>query len=247
VRTIRYREIADDLRGRLAGGEFASGGLLPSEAELAAAYRASRVTIRRALEELRTEGLVGARQGFGWFAAGAPLRQRLARLGTIEDQLTERGLHSARRILSFHVVDPPADVAAVLGPGKVLEVVRLNLADSHPFARVTVWCPRSLAKGMTQEQLAEQTFYDLLPAVAGRQLGDAVQTIAAAAADPTDAELLEVPVGSPVLVCRRVTSDAEGVPVLVAVHVFPGLRTEFVADLARPEASIAPSGLRLVD
>ena len=247
MRTIRYQEIADDLRQRLEGGEFAAGRLLPSESELAGAYRASRVTIRRALEELRTEGLVDARQGFGWFAAGDPVRQRLARLGTIEAQIEERGVRSERRILSFKVVDPPAEVAAVLGKGKVLEVERLNLADDHPFARITVWCPERLAKGLTREQLAEHTFYDLLPTNAGRALGGAVQTIGAAAAGKTDARLLEVPVGSPVLVCRRVTSDADGTPVLVAVHVFPGHRTEFVADLPRPEPSIAPSGLRLVD
>ncbi len=191
--------------------------------------------------------MVDARQGFGWFAAGHPLRQRLARLGTIEAQLAERGVCSERRILSFRIVDPPPEVAEVLGRAKVLEVARLNLADGEPFARVTVWCPQKLARGLTREQLAANTFYDLLPEVAGRTLGGAVQTIGAAAASRSDARLLEVPVGSPVLVCRRVTSDSSGTPVLVAVHVFPGHRTEFVADLPRPETSIAPSGLRLVD
>src|SRR6187431_2746319 len=66
-RTIRYREIADDLRTRVEAGEYVAGRLLPSEAELSARFRASRVTIRRALEALRTEGLVSSRQGFGWF------------------------------------------------------------------------------------------------------------------------------------------------------------------------------------
>ena len=228
-------------------GEFAPGRLLPSESELAAAYEASRVTIRRALEQLRGEGLVDARQGFGWFAAGDPVRQRLARLGTIEGQITERGVRSERRILSFNVVAPPKAVAVDLGRGKVLEVERLNLADGHPFARVTVWCPERLARKLTREQLSEHTFYDLLPEVIKAPLGGAVQTIGAAAASKSDAELLEVPLGSPVLICRRVTSDGAGTPVLVAVYVFPGHRTEFVVDLPNPEASMAPSGLRLVD
>ena len=52
---------------------------------------------------------------------------------------------------------------------------------------------------------------------------------------------------SPVLVCERVTSDEGGVPVLVAESVFPGYRSAFSVDLPHPEASIAPSGLRLVD
>ena len=64
MRTIRYREIADDLRRRVASGELAPGRLLPSEAELSARYGASRVTIRRALEGLRGHALLaGARGG----------------------------------------------------------------------------------------------------------------------------------------------------------------------------------------
>ncbi|MGH2685698.1 MAG: GntR family transcriptional regulator, partial [Actinomycetota bacterium] len=56
MRTVRYRAIADELRRRVETGEFGAGSLLPSESELSAAYAASRVTVRRALEELRHEG-----------------------------------------------------------------------------------------------------------------------------------------------------------------------------------------------
>jgi GntR family transcriptional regulator len=246
VRRIRYREIADDLRRRVEDGEFAAGRILPSEAALASTYEASRVTVRRALEELRTEGLIDARQGFGWFAAGDLLKQRLGRLGTVEAQLAASGMRSERRILSFGVIDAPPRASEVLGVRRVLEVVRLNLADSEPFARITVWCPERLARGLTEKQLAERTFYDLLPEVAHRQIGGAVQTIGVGAASAEDAELLHVPVGSPLLVCERVTSDVDGQPVLLAVHVFPGHRTEFVVDLPNPATSIGPSGLRLV-
>ena len=74
-----------------------------------------------------------------------------------------------------------------------------------------------------------------------------MQTIGADAASGRDAELLEIPEGSPVLVCERITSDADGQPVLLGEYVFPGHRTEFIVDLPHPEASIAPSGLRLVE
>ena len=243
VRTIRYREIADDLRRRIAEGGLTAGRLLPSESDLSATYSASRVTVRKALEELRAERLVDARQGFGWFVAGSTVRQPLASLGTIEAQLEAEGRASQRRILDFAFVDPPDEVAAVLGPGRVLEVGRLNLADGEPFARVTVWCPEALGASLSRQQVEERSFYELLPVA----LGGAVQTIGADAATPADAELLEVPVGSPVLLCRRVTSDEAGAPVLIGRYVFPAHRTEFTVELANPEASIAPSGLRLTE
>ncbi len=77
ARTIRYREIAEDLRARIDAGEFGERRILPSESELSQRYEASRVTVRKALETLRSEGLVDSRQGFGWFVAGAPFRQHL--------------------------------------------------------------------------------------------------------------------------------------------------------------------------
>ena len=243
MRTIRYREIADDLAARLAAGELGGGSLLPSEAALCLRYAASRVTVRRALEVLRGEGLVDSRQGFGWFVASDPLRQTLGHLGTIEGQLAASGVVAERRILDFAFVPAGPQVAAVLGPGTVLEVRRLNLADGEPFARVTVWCPERLAADLSRADVERSPFYELLPVV----LGGASQTIGAAAAEAGDAEVLGVPPGSPVLRCRRVTTTEDGEIVLLSEHVFPAHRTEFVVDLPRSEPSMAPSGLRLVD
>ena len=243
ARTIRYREIAEDLRNRIDAGEFGERRILPSESELSQRYEASRVTVRKALEELRTEGLIDSRQGFGWFVAGTPFRQHLARLGTIEAQLEADGKRSERRILDFGFVRATARVRDALGVDKVLRVRRVNLADGEPFARVTVWCPEALGADLSRSQVAERSFYELLPV----RWGSAVQTIEAHAAGPDDAAVLEIPEGSPILVCERVTSDLGGVPVLMAEYAFPGHRSAFSVDLPQPEASIGPSGLRLVD
>ncbi len=243
MRTIRYREIADALRERVEGGEFPSGRLLPSEAELSEQYGASRVTVRRALEVLRDEGLLDARQGVGWFVAGDPLRQSLGRLATIESQLTASGLRPERQILEFAFAPAEPRVRRILGTDQVLRVRRLNLADGEPFALVTVWCPASLAEHLSRAAVERSPFYELLAV----PLGGASQTIGAVAAEPGDAAKLGIPPGSPVLRCERVTNDADGRPVLLSVHIFPGHRTEFVVDLPQSEPSIAPTGLRLVE
>jgi GntR family transcriptional regulator len=242
-RTIRYREIAGDLRGRIDAGEFGGGKVLPSEADLSEAYSASRVTIRRALEVLRDEGIVDARQGFGWFVQSDLLRQRLGRLSTIEGQLAASGITAERQILDFAFVAAEPRVQRVLGTSQVLRVRRLNLADGEPFARVTVWCPASLGDRLSRADVERSPFYELI----GVELGGAVQSIGAAAATAHDAELLGVPPGSPVLRCERITSSMSGQPVLVSEHVFPAHLTEFVVDLPHADASIAPSGLRLVE
>ena len=227
----------------MTSGEFAGGRLLPSESELSEAYGVSRVTVRKALEWLRDDGLVDSRQGFGWFACADPLRQTLGHLGTIEAQLAESGRSAERRILEFAFVKASRRAKEVLDVDTVLRVRRLNLADGLPFARVTVWCPEALGVDLSRRDVEQRSFYELLPI----SLGGAVQTIGAAAAAEADAKLLEIPVGSPVLRCERVTSASDGTPVLLSEFVFPASRTEFLVDLPTVERSIAPSGLRLTD
>ena len=241
MRKIRYQEIADELRAMVT--DAAAGSVLPSEAELSARFGASRVTVRRALELVRDDGLVAARQGFGWFVATEPVPQRLERLGTIEAHLETSGKDASRRILEFAFDAPPPHVRAVLGVDHTLRVKRVNLADGEPFAVVTVWCPAELGQRLSMDDVASRPFYELLPV----ELRGATQTIGADIAGADIAALLAIPVGAPVLRCRRVTNDVDGHPVLMSEHVFPAHRTEFVVDLPHDEPTITPTGLRLVE
>ncbi len=243
MRTIQYRRVADEVRGRILAGEYAAGRVLPSEAVLSHEFTVSRVTVRKALEQLRDEGLVDSRQGFGWFVAGDTVRQPLARLATIEDQMRDSGAVPERRILEFAFERAPRDVAGALGVTQVLRVRRVNLADGEPFAIVTVWCPAELAEHLSRADVERSPFYELLDV----PLSGATQTIGADAASNDEAALLHVPPGSPVLRCLRTTTSTDGRTVLFSRHVFPAHRTEFVVDLPTADQSIAPSGLRLVE
>lgn len=240
TRSFRYQEIAEAIRTEVETGVLAAGALLPSESELSTAHDASRVTIRKALEQLRAEGLVDSRQGFGWFVGSDPIRQSLDSLETIEDQLAGAGLSSERRVLRFRFVHAPPEVAELLGP-EVLEVVRLNLADDEPFAHVTVWCEATLGADLSRSDVEESTFVDLLL----KRLGHATQVISAVAADSETAAALAVDEGSPLLRVRRVTTDTAGGNVLVSEHLYPAHRTEFEVTLSSPAGE--PAGLRLVE
>lgn len=243
VRTIRYHQIADELRARILSGAYAAGRLLPSESDLSGEFSVSRVTIRKALELLRDDGLVDSRQGFGWFVAGETVRQPLARLATIEEQMRDSGAMPERRVLEFAFEKAPKDVAMSLGTQNVLRVRRVNLADGEPFAIVTVWCPADLGQHLSRADVERSPFYELLDV----PLSGATQTIGADAANADEAKLLKIPVGSAVLRCLRTTTSVSGKTVLFSRHVFPAHRTEFVVDLPFVDQSIAPSGLRLVD
>ncbi|MGZ6993667.1 MAG: GntR family transcriptional regulator [Acidimicrobiia bacterium] len=214
---MRYLTLADALRDRIAAGAV---GALDSEAELGREYGVSRVTVRRALEVLRDEGLVSARQGVGWFVAVDPVRQSLGRVTTVEAALEAAGAHPTRRVLEFAFETASPGIAKTLdlpADGEVLRVTRLNLADDRPFAVVTVWVPARLGARLSRADVERSTFYDLLP-LQGVEPGRVVQTITAIEAERPIAEQLGVPAGSPLLACRRVTYDRHGDAVIVAEH-----------------------------
>jgi len=241
VRHIRYQEIADELRSRY--GDAPVGSVLPSESEMSAEFGASRVTIRRALELVRDDGLIAARQGFGWYVAGEPVRQSLESLGTIESQVEGVGKLSERKIEEFAFETAPERVRKILEVDQVLRVKRVNLADGEPFAVVTVWCPADLGATLSRRDVERRPFYELLDV----ELRGATQTIGADIASTSDAALLGVPVGAPLLRCQRVTTDQAGRALLLSDHVFPAHRTEFVVELPQAQPSMTPSGLRIVD
>ena len=241
ARALRYTDLADDLRRRIATGELRPGRLLPSEAQLAAEHDLSRVTVRKALAVLRDAGLVASRQGFGWYVAPTPVPQPLDGLRTIEANVLAAGQAPQRRVLGFGFVDAPRRAREVLGVDTVLEIRRVNLADDEAFARVTVWVPESLATDLSRAAVERQSLYELLPTT----LGGASQVISAVPATADDAALLGLPTGTPLLRAERTTRDTNGAAVLLSEAVFNPLLTELVVELP-PTGEAEPTGLRLV-
>ncbi len=224
---MRYLDLADALRARIAARDVGAGGALAGELELAREYGTSRVTVRRALDLLRQEGLVTSRRGAGWFAALDPVRQPLGRVTTVEAAVEAAGARPGREILAFGFVDAPSSVADALKVDRgsdVLRVERVNLADDEPFALVTVWVRSDVGADVSRADVERAPFYDLLP-LRGVELGSAHQTITAEVATACAP-------GAPLLLCRRVTYDIAGLPTLVSEHRYPADRTTFEIDFS---------------
>ena len=245
--TLRYRQVADALRRRIGAGEYASGAL-ETEAELGQAYGVSRITIRKALELLRDEGIVVSRKGSGWRVAVDPLRQVLGSFPTVEAALRDDGHDFRRHILDFAFEPAPADVArrlALADGAEVLRVRRLNFADEHVFDVVTTWVPADVAGPLSRADVELHGVYGSLRRhdVA---IGEVLQTITAAIAEPEDAKLLGINSGSPVLVVEQMTTDPSGRPIKLSQHRYPAHRMHLEVRIAAGAASAEPPGLRLL-
>jgi GntR family transcriptional regulator len=236
---VRYLDLADALRARIAARDVGAGGALAGELELAREYGTSRVTVRRALDLLRREGLVTSRRGAGWFAALDPVRQPLGRVTTVEAAVEAAGARPGREILAFGFVDAPAAVADALQVDRgsdVLRVERVNLADYEPFALVTVWVRADVGADVSRADIERAPFYDLLP-LRGVELGSVQQTITAEIASAATARVLACAPGAPLLLSRRITHDAAGMPTLVSEHRYPADRTTFEIEFSLREGA----------
>ncbi|MGW0862399.1 GntR family transcriptional regulator [Streptomyces sp. NPDC002611] len=144
---LKYEQIADDLRTRIANGEFDSGDLLPSGRDLAEQWDVSRATVVKAYDVLRNDGLVVARQGSGFTVAETPVARPAG--GRRAGSSRVSGGAPYRRLGVPDRAAPPAHVADALElqPGETaLRRVRLVLLDDgSPHSLVTAWFPPSVA------------------------------------------------------------------------------------------------------
>ena len=229
----RFRQIADDLRERVALGEFGDQGALESESALCARYAVSRVTVRRALETLRDQGLVESRQGSGWFATGGSFHQRLA-LGTFRhagSAVAEAGGAMARRVVEFGYRQASPALASTLGlvaagavtaadeadEADALHSRSVRTVDGVPLDLVAEWVPAAIAGRVSRADATDPGIWASLQRD-GHRVASVRQSITAGIASADDAALLDVAVGAPLLLVRRLALDEDKAPLALSDH-----------------------------
>ncbi|MEZ3160613.1 GntR family transcriptional regulator [Microbacterium sp. BWT-B31] len=207
-----YKQIADDLRARIATGQLAPGDEVPTEAELAQRWHSSRGPVRNALATLRLEGLIETTRG-----RPARVRERKAHQAVdVSIPFTRWALEmgAAPGALTQEVSLRRADAAKAaqlrIDEGApVVDVLRLRLLDGRP----------TMLERLTYVEAAGRMLFDAdLDAISITALLDRNgfpsmsidHEIDAVAADDTDARLLEVAAGSPILRLQRVTRGPDG-------------------------------------
>lgn len=204
-----YRQIKSLLVASLQAGEWLPGAAIPSEFELAARFKVSQGTVRKAIDEMATENLLVRRQGKGTFVATHAEQQIQYRfLRLMPDDGSDRGM--ARRLLDCRRTRAPADVARMLAcksGDAVVQLRRLLLAQDKPVVLDEIWLPGALFKGLTAERLADYKgpMYGMFEADFGVRMIRAEEKIRALAADTASAALLGVASGFPLLGVERLS------------------------------------------
>jgi GntR family transcriptional regulator len=214
-----YQQIKSLILRSLQAGEWKPGDVIPSEFDLAARYRVSQGTVRKAIDALATDNLVVRRQGKGTFVAThaeAHTQYRFLRLLPDTGDLSTQG-PAERRIIECRRLRASAEVARqlMLRTGDpVLQVKRVLSFAGSPAILEELWLPGGPFKGLTLETLSDDKgpMYALFESQFGVRMVRADEKIKAVGADADAASLLEVLPGSPLLSVERLAYTYNDVP-----------------------------------
>jgi len=214
----RYLQVQQMLQEMIEGTEYAPGDKVPSERELAERLGVSRMTVRKAMENLVRMGLL-ERDGTAGTRVSAPQVNRVLndpQMHSITQMVAATGGQAGGRLLDFHVAPGPAKVSEKLGAplgSPVVVLRRLRLVNDVPFCLETSYLPRERVPGLAAEDLAgNQSLYGVLHERFGIEAGVGESSINVSCATAFEASALGVPEEHPVLLYRAVVRDRDGVP-----------------------------------
>jgi GntR family transcriptional regulator len=211
---------------RIERGGYPAGEPLPSERVLASELAVSRTTVRHALLALQEQGLVRLEAARGWFVTSM-LSEPPNELVSFSEMARARGLTPSAKVLRQQHVPATIDDAEQLqiAPGaEVFELVRLRFLDGIAVAIAENRVPRWCAPDLHEHDFATESLFAVLEEHYGTCPARADFTVQAHAAQQWDADLLEIDVGDPVLVCWETTFDVDDRPIELAKITYRGDR-----------------------
>lgn len=231
-----YLQLKKSIEDAVNRGLIGPGDALPSERDIAVKADISRVTVRKAVQDLVKGGVLIQRHGSGTFVAQRMERveQSLSRLTSFTEDMARRGMAVTSRWLDRGLYAPSPEEMMALGLSSnelVARVARLRIANETPLAieRATL-----SASTLPDPAAVGSSLYAALQA-SGKRPVRAVQRISAANLGSDDADLLEVPAGSAGLHIERISYLASGKVIEFTRSIYRGDAYDFVAELRLTE------------
>jgi GntR family transcriptional regulator len=234
--TPLYAQVEAVLAADIAGGTLPAGSQLPTENDLIDRFGVSRPTVRRAVQNLVSRGLVEIQRGKGTFVTRPKITQELTALSGFVEDMQAMGRHPTARLLDQQLVAADKTVAHQLtlpAGSLVVRIRRLRLADGEPVSFDETYLPREVGEKVITNDLEVEPIFSLLETKYDMPLVEAEYRLEAVAAEPFVAEALGVETGSPLLLIERTSYCAGNQPVDYEKLYYRGDMVRFVTRLAR--------------
>ncbi|MCX4779518.1 GntR family transcriptional regulator [Streptomyces sp. NBC_01264] len=230
---LKYEEIAESLRSRIAAGEFTPGDTVPSGRDLAEQWSVSRATAIKAMDVLRNDGVVEARQGTGFIVTETPVARPAG-----SRQAGSARVSGGLPFLRVGAPDwsvPPNHIAEALRMESTAEVLRrvrvLQLPDGSPHSYVVAWFPPEVAEAsprLTQTAPIAEGTTRYVRRQTGRFPVEGTDTTTVRLASENESEHLALTEPTAVAVLLHTAYDQEGRPLVCEEGITPGFLYERV-------------------
>jgi GntR family transcriptional regulator len=230
-----YIQIAEGLIGQIESGELAPGDQLPPERELSEKLRVNRMTLRRALRVLEARGLVVRKHGVGTYIAEPRIARQMDTVFRFTTGVQARGYTPGARLISLEqaVVDAAlARELAVPISSLAYRIFRLRSVNQEPVLLEDYTIPARRFPGLDRHDLEKRSIYEVMENEYGIAIARARQSFEPVVASEFEAELLEVQVGAPLMLEKRITYDEHDRPVEHGKDRYRGDRFRFVTEAA---------------
>jgi GntR family transcriptional regulator len=222
-----YLQLKEDLIAEIVGGTYKPHDRLPSQRELGVEYGLSHMTVRRAINELISEGIIYAQQGRGLFVAEPKQQAELGPLYSFTEDMRLRGMQASSRVLEANIVGASTMLAhtlQVVVGSPLVYLERLRLADNEPIALQTAYLPHALCPGLLEQKLDNSSLYELLRTHYRLNLADSETAASADLANEKEAELLGLTLPAALLVTEQITILDSDKPIEFVRSVYRGDR-----------------------
>ncbi|NEV02036.1 GntR family transcriptional regulator [Bradyrhizobium uaiense] len=216
-RLPRYQRLRDDLAARINRNEWRPGDPIPSEAELGAHYGVAIGTVRKAIDQLVSDGVLERQQGRGTFVRRARFNSSLFRFFRFQSESGERRVPQSR-ILRRKTMPATTAVASALriGVGEpVISLSRLRLIDDVPLLAEEIWLERSRFEAILSLDTTEfgDLLYPLYEDRCGQVVVSADEILTVEIANEMQSRLLRLEANAPLIMIERLAFDLERRPI----------------------------------
>jgi GntR family transcriptional regulator len=233
-----YTKVEETIAAEIADGEYRPGDQLPTEVELLQRFEVSRITVRRAIQNLVQRGLLEIRRGRGTFVLEPRIEAELTKLSGFVEDMSAAGRKASARVLSQSVVSATALIAERLQLSRgtrVMRIERVRLADGQPVSFDQSYLPLALGRRIVRNDLRMHPIFTLLEEKYNVPLLEADYALEAVAASKAVAEALQVTVGTPIFQIERTSRTTNYEPIDYEVLSYRGDLVRFVTKLLRLE------------
>lgn len=240
-----HRQLFLVLRDQIRRGALSPGEALPTEHELGQQFGVSRITVRRALQDLSGQGYVERRHGRGTFVCGRPPATARSPLLTARESMRKAQLETTVEVVESGLRLPPPVIRAALGLAgpQALYVLRVrsDTRTGEPLMITETWLPSRFSGVINREALARRAMYEIL-ASEGADMGRMAQELTAELADPRTAGLLRTAIGAPLIRINRLIHDLDDRPIEhLSIFLSPD-RSRIRMDIQSRDIDTAGSG-----